>query len=168
MINAISKHVGAITPAQPQERRSLYLQAGQLVAVSEPLVITTILGSCVAITLWDEHLRIGGLNHYMLPFQTSREKSGLRFGNVAWEELLARLIGLGARRDRMVAGIFGGACVMEAFRNGGDHVGARNVELAERLLGIARIHVQSRDTGGRRGRKLTFETDSGRVAVRYL
>lgn len=150
-------------------RRTIYLQAGQLVVAREPSVITTILGSCVAICVWDPTLRAGGMNHYMLPFATARQNSTPRFGTVAWTRLLAEMTALGSRRHDLRAGIFGGACVMDAFRGDpADHIGSRNVQLAESQLAEAGIEIVQRETGGRRGRKLVFETDSGHLTVREL
>jgi chemotaxis protein CheD len=162
-----------IAPPQPRtafrgERRTLYLQAGQLVAIAQPAVITTILGSCVAVCLWDERLAIGGMNHFMLPFVTAKQNASPRFGTVAWETLLAELTSLGAQPRNLRAGVFGGACVMEAFRASADHVGARNVELAESQIAAAGITIVESAVGGTRGRKLIFETDRGRMTVKEL
>ncbi len=150
------------------DRRKIYLQAGQLTAVSEPSVLITIVGSCVAICLWDARLRIGGMNHYMLPYQAKGQAAAPRFGNIAWERLLERLTRLGSHRRDLRAGIFGGACVMDTFRCHGAHIGKRNSDLAEELVTQAGIAIVQRDVEGRRGRKITFETDSGHVTVRSL
>jgi chemotaxis protein CheD len=158
----------AFTSASPgPERRRLYLQAGQLVVSPEPSVIMTILGSCVAICVWDVRLRIGGMNHYMLPFQAATEAATTRFGTVAWKRLLERLTSFGSRRRDLRAGIFGGACVMETFR-GGDHIGKRNADLAETLVTESGVAIVQRDIEGSQGRKVTFETDTGHVTIRRL
>jgi chemotaxis protein CheD len=150
------------------ERKALYLQPGRLVVSPDPAVITTILGSCVAICLWDERLRAGGMNHYMLPFETAPQSDSPRFGTIAWKELLGGMLGLGARRESLRAAIFGGACVMATFRVDGEHVGMRNVRLADMLLADERILVVHRDVAGRRGRKVVYETDSGHFTVHTL
>jgi len=149
-------------------RRLLYLQPGRLFVSLEPAVITTILGSCVAICLWDATLRAGGMNHYMLPFETSPAGSCARFGSVACRELIRRMIEMGTRRERLRAAVFGGACVVGNIRVAGEHVGTKNVDLADALLAEERILVVHRDVAGRRGRKVCFETDSGRFTVRAL
>lgn len=143
----------------------VYLQPGQWVASATPATITTILGSCVAVCLWDPQLRIGGMNHYMLPYETGRMTGSPRFGDVAIRQLLTRLVALGARPAALEATIVGGACVMEVFRRDGDHIGARNADLAERMLAANGIRVRRRDLGGNRGRKLIFDTDSGDAIV---
>jgi chemotaxis protein CheD len=143
----------------------VYLQPGQWVASATPATITTILGSCVAVCLWDPQLRIGGMNHYMLPFETGRMTGSPRFGDVAIRQLLTRLVALGARPAALEATVVGGACVMEAFRCDGDHIGARNADLAERMLSAHGIRIRARDLGGNRGRKLIFETATGEARV---
>lgn len=150
------------------ERKRVYLQPGRVVVALEPTVITTILGSCVAICLWDDRLHCGGMNHYMLPFETSPKSGSARFGTEAWSQLLGGMIQLGARREHLRAAVFGGACVTETFRMNPEHVGARNAQLAASLLSSERIHVVHRDVGGRLGRKLLYETDSGRFSTRML
>lgn len=148
--------------------RTVYLQPGQLLAVDQPTTITTILGSCVAIAFWDTRREVAGLNHYMLPHPVTRGDSSPRFGSFAFLKLVAAMERFGVPRDRLRAGVFGGACVMEAFRRDGDHIGARNVELARRLLADASIPVVQVDLGGRRGRKLVFDAPAGAVEVRLL
>jgi chemotaxis protein CheD len=154
--------------ADAVERIPLYLQPGRLIVSSEPALITTILGSCVAICLWDDRLHVGGMNHYMLPFESPSRSGSPRFGTVAWKDLLGGMIELGARRENLHAAVFGGAVVMEILRMDGEHVGERNVRLADALLAAERIRVVHRDVAGRRGRKVLYETDSGRFSVRTL
>ena len=70
----------------------VYLHPGQLVVATQPMQVTTILGSCVAVCLWDPPLGIGGTNHYLLPVGLKTSSTGLRYGNVAIEELLERML----------------------------------------------------------------------------
>ena len=158
-------------PSPHDERRDLirvYLQPGQLYASAQPSAVTTILGSCVAICLWDPLTSIGGMNHYLLPFFAGAGKGSPRFGNVAVTQLLDRLSALGASRNRLQAKVFGGACVLEAFQAREGHLGEKNAGVAFRLLDDLGIPVVSRDVGGRSGRKLIFHTDLGNAWVAKL
>src|SRR5512142_301703 len=76
-------------------RSQVYLHAGDLVVASSPTAIGTILGSCVAVCLWDPDTGVGGMNHYLLPFHVEREKSA-RFGSVAIPRLLEEVVTAGA------------------------------------------------------------------------
>jgi len=157
-----------VNAAPALEPRGVYLHPGQLVVSATPCSISTILGSCVAVCLWDEETGIGGMNHFLLPHFAGRGASSARFGNVAIEQLLAKLVEAGARRYAMRAKIFGGANVLEALRGVGGSLGRQNVEVARRLLTEAQVPVAAEDVEGDRGRKLVFRTDDGSAKVRLL
>ncbi len=146
-------------------RRSVYLHAGQVHASAEPVSVVTVLGSCVAVCLFDRQARVGGMNHFLLPNPTIREQSP-RFGSVAMSHLLAEVLKLGARRDRLEAKVFGGACVIDAFKT--RDLGTENVNLALRSLQETGIPVLERDVGGKQGRKVVFHADAGSAWVRKL
>ena len=160
------------TPASPAaEGRDLirvYLQPGQLYASAQPSAVTTVLGSCVAICLWDSVAAVGGMNHYLLPFFAGAGKGTPRFGNVAVAQLLDRLQAAGALRGRLQAKVFGGACVLEAFQARQGHLGEKNATVAFKVLEELGIPVVSRDVGGRSGRKLIFHSDTGHAWVARL
>ena len=147
-------------------RAHVYLHAGQLAVADRPTAIVTVLGSCVAVCLHDPATRVGGMNHFLLPLHVEREHSP-RFGTVAIPQLVDAVVKAGARRQGLVAKVFGGASVIGAFR-GARNLGDENVQLALRLLEEARIPVLDRDVGGARGRKLIFHADDGTAWVRQL
>ena len=146
----------------------VYLHPGQLHAAAGPVTITTLLGSCVAICLYDRARGIGGTNHYLLPHHADLGNDSPRFGNVAMRRLLDGVLALGAKRHDLEAKLFGGACVLDAFRANDDHLGAKNVAVARSLLAAERIPVRAEDVGGRRGRKLVFRVDDGSAFVKLL
>jgi chemotaxis protein CheD len=148
-------------------RLSVYLHPGQVYFSSEPAAVTTILGSCVAVCLWDPVLQVGGMNHYLLPHWAEGSAASLRYGNVAIRSLIEGLLSLGCAKERLVAKLFGGACVIHAFREG-SHLGIKNVQVARLFLAEAGIRVAGEDVGGRHGRKLIFQTDNGVVWMKSL
>ncbi len=157
---------GASSPhEQGRDLIRVYLQPGQLYASEQPSAVTTVLGSCVAICLWDPARGIGGMNHYLLPFFAGDGHGSARFGNVAVAQLVDRMAALGASRSRLKAKVFGGACVLDAFRARRGHLGEKNAGVAFRLLEDLGVPVVSRDVGGRCGRKLIFHTDRGNAWV---
>ncbi len=147
-------------------RAHVYLHAGQVVAVSRPTAITTVLGSCVAVCLHDPVARVGGMNHFLLPHHVERERSP-RFGTVAVPQLVEAVLRAGASRGSLVAKVFGGASVIGALGRT-RRLGDENAALAVRLLEEARIPVLEGDVGGNRGRKLVFVSDEGTAWVRQL
>ena len=151
------------------DRAQVYLHAGQLHAAAAPTAITTVLGSCVAVCLWDRERGVGGVNHFLLPyFVAGGAASSPRFGNVAMARLVEGVVALGARRQNLQAKVFGGACVIDAFHGRGEHLGTKNVEVAVALLEREQIPVVAQDVGGRRGRKVIFHTDSGVALVKRI
>ena len=142
-----------------------YLAPGRLYASGEDAQVTTILGSCVSVCIWDAQAEVGGLNHFLLP---SGRPASPRFGDSAVALLIGRLLELGAQRGRLSAKIFGGACVLEAFRADEWSLGARNVEMAREQLAAASIPVVGEDVGGDLGRKLVFHVRTGAAWVRTI
>ena len=142
---------------------TIYLHPGQLYTASHATLVSTILGSCVAVCLWDPASRIGGMNHFLLP-----AGKGPRYGNEAMTQLLEQLTGRGAFVARMVAKVFGGACVIPGFTGSRQAIGTQNVEAALRFLAAHSIPVRGEQTGGQRGRKLLFHTGTGQAYVKEI
>jgi chemotaxis protein CheD len=144
-----------------------YLLPADLVAVSgdAPRTLTTILGSCVAVCLWDRRGRGGGMNHYLLPRCGEGAPRTPRYGDIAIPALVARLVALGAQRADLRAKVFGGAHVLASAGPGARTLGGDNVQVAVSTLRDEGIQVISEDVGGTRGRKLAFNTVDGTAFV---
>lgn len=152
----------------PRGPQLYYLTPSNLFGSSEPTNVTTIVGSSVAICLWDPVQGVGGINHYLLPRCPDPESASGRFGDSAFELLLNQLIELGASQRSLLARIVGGACMISAFRERDTHLGRQNVEMATALLHRAGIRVVQQETGGNRGRKIVFRTDQGATTIELL
>ena len=150
------------------EASRLYLHPGRLWVSAELCTVTTILGSCVAVCLWDPWLRAGGVSHYVLPHWAGPGQCSPRFGNLAIAQLIEQMMALGSRRPDLCAKVFGGARVLDCSPGEGTHLGARNVEVAREVLARERIPLIAEDVGGRGGRKLVFQTGDGSVQLRKL
>lgn len=144
-----------------------YLHPGQLFASAERYSISTILGTCVSVCLWDQVHRVGGMNHFLLPDVVSGAMASPRFGNIACHRLLERVLAVGARREHLVAKVFGGSNPTLDAPSTRD-LGARNVAVALEVLAAERIPVVATDVGGARGRKIVFVIEEGAVWVRAL
>lgn len=145
-----------------------YVHVGQLFASPAACTVTTILGSCVSVCVWDQTTGAGGLNHFLLPQCVENGISSPRFGNVAIHRLLDELAKLGSPRARLKSKIFGGASVIDAFQTANESLGMKNVDLARRLLADAGITIVAEDVGGAQGRKLVFQTGDGTAWVRKI
>jgi chemotaxis protein CheD len=153
----------AVRPV-PAPRR-VYLAPGRLHVSAAAEQVTTILGSCVAVCLWDEERAIGGVNHFLLPEGVPPSP---RFGESAIPLLIAGVLDLGACRSRLRAKVFGGACVLEAFRGDARPLGARNVLVARERLRAENIRIVGEDVGGELGRKLVFDVQTGSAWIRVI
>jgi len=149
-------------PSADEARHFLY--PGQVFVTREPIAISTILGSCAAICLWDRHKKAGGMNHYLLPEGHGEGPNRLRYGNVANPELLNHVIALGCEIRHLQAKIFGGSC---AFGNNPlQSLGTRNVQLAEDFLRAAGIPVVEKEVSGKHGRRLVFQISDGVTMIK--
>jgi chemotaxis protein CheD len=151
----------------PLPRSTSYVHPGRMFFSADATDVTTILGSCVAVCIWDAVSGIGGLNHYMLPAGTSTSADA-RYGAYAIPQLIESVLNLGASSVRLQAKVFGGARVLRELQPREGGLGQRNVELAQELLERERVPVVFEDVGGQNGRKLVFRTDDGGTHVRRL
>jgi chemotaxis protein CheD len=103
------------------------------------------------------------MNHFLLP-----SGRGPRYGSDAMPQLLEEMVARGASLSRVVAKVFGGACVIPAFTGPRNAIGAQNVEAATDFLASRSIVVRADQTGGRRGRKLLFHTTTGHAYVKEI
>jgi len=142
-----------------------YVHPGQVYVSGDAGECATILGSCVAVCLHDPLTRIGGLNHFLLPFPGEDAEPSARYARTAIETLVHRMIHEGARTQRLIAHVVGGAAVLAAFGANENHLGKRNVDAAYELLAERGIRVTSSDVLGTRGRKVLFEPRTGRLTV---
>ncbi len=142
------------------ERQRRYVHPGQIVVARMPTAVTTILGSCVAVCLWDAQRGIGGMNHFMLPLLAGSSVQSARFGNVAMEQLLAQMGDAGSNLHFLRARVFGGSCMFPGMQSP-SHLGHQNVEVALEFLGHRGVEIVQVEVGGNRGRKVLFHTDEG-------
>lgn len=136
--------------------------------------VSTILGSCVAICLFDPHNRIGGMNHFMLAESGSdgkpSEKTGpiSRFGKFAVDLLLDELIKAGADRRYLQAKIFGGSNVFNLPENSRNQIGSENIKFAKKYLAELNIPIITEDLGGVPSRKIIFDPATFKVLLKRI
>jgi chemotaxis protein CheD len=150
---------------------SYFLHAGQVHVSSKAQSIVLILGSCVAVCIWDPINAIGGATHYLLPVWDGRGVASPRYGNVAIGALLQKLTEAGARKEQLRAKVFGGGCLFDSMRGqdrSKDHLGKRNVQTAMDILAKEHIPVLSIEAGRDKGQRVIFHTDKGESSVTTL
>lgn len=144
------------------------INIGGLHASRKPLLLDTVLGSCIAACLYDPVSGIGGMNHFMLPEGADPENpTSTRYGVNAMELLISHLMKLGGERRRFQAKVFGGGHVLK-IRESLDGVPQRNIDFVRRFLETEQIPVVKEDVGGYQPRRVLFHTHTGKVFLKYL
>ena len=148
--------------------REFVLAGERRVGKGEGVLSVLGLGSCVAIVLYDEKSRVGGLAHVLLPdpaFSSSPDKLW-RFATTAIPELVNEVVATGADRERINARLVGGACMFQDLMpKNGPHIGQRNVVAARATLRHDGIVIVGEEIGGDFGRSVDFDLESGQVHV---
>jgi chemotaxis receptor (MCP) glutamine deamidase CheD len=149
--------------------KEITLHVGGVHASAEPTMIKTLLGSCVAVCLWDERARVGGMNHFLLPDGRSDgpRDEPTRFGVHAMDRLVGEMLKLGAEPRRMVAKVFGGASVL-ALGGSAANVPHANVAFVRAYLGREGTPVAATSVGGTLPRQIRFFTETGKALVRRV
>jgi chemotaxis protein CheD len=142
---------------------------GEVYATQRDMLIVTVLGSCVSACLRDPLSRVGGMNHFMLPYHEGARRDGplsesARYGAYAMEVLVNHLLSLGARRERIQAKVFGAGRIVPGMTD----VGARNADFAVEYLQRENIPILARDLGRDEASKVYFFPRSGRVLLKRL
>lgn len=145
------------------------LGVGEGMALCEQAAVTTVLGSCVAVTLFCPHMRCGGIFHALLPTRGARsirrEGDIYRFADEGTHRLIEEMVNLGCTTSNLECKMFGGA---NSFFADQYAVGTRNAENALSVLQRYGITPKAQDIGGVRGRKLFFLTHTGEVYLKRL
>lgn len=153
---------------------SVFLHTGDCFVGVQPTLVTLVLGSCVAVTMYCPTKQITAICHAFLPDSTKgregHEPQPCRFVDVALQSMLSTLNRLGADLDELEVKVMGGASGLSGLPSGGSrfNMAARNVEMADKVLAANSVKVKARDVGGNRGRKLHVLSHSGEIWIKRL
>jgi chemotaxis protein CheD len=143
--------------------QKIHVVQGEYHVTSTPgVVLTTILGSCVAACIRDVDTGVGGMNHFLLPGDASTD--GLRYGVQSMELLINALLRNGARRDRLEAKLFGGGRIVTGLSD----VGAQNIKFAQRFLADEGITYAGGSLGGNQARRIQYWPEDGRARQTFI
>jgi chemotaxis protein CheD len=148
------------------------LLPGDFYVTREDEVLDTVLGSCVAACIRSPRLKMGGMNHFMLPRPTGSGADtwddvrgrATRYGTASMEQLINRILSSGATRGELEVKVFGGARVLAAMTDVGNH----NVSFVREFLKNEGLKVMAEDVGDTCPRHVQFFPNSGKVRVRHL
>jgi chemotaxis protein CheD len=148
--------------------KQIFLLPGQWAVPHEPSELTTILGPCVALCLFDRVRGMGGMNHFLLAAGGANGRERSRYGDTSCEDLVQCFFASGSRALDIEARIVGGANVGRLVTAGGESLGERNAEMARRVMRQHGITVGFEDTGGSNARRLRYRTGVGVLEVKTI
>jgi chemotaxis protein CheD len=153
-----------------------HLQPGQLLITRKPQWVLTLLGSCVAVTMFNARVRLAAICHAMLPQPhclaqvCSPPLPSFRYVSHALPAMIEQFTRAGVSPEETEVKLFGGGNVIQTAV---DHqedraIGSSNVVHARRFLQVAKLQIRAQNVGGIRGRKIAFNTLTGEVLHRHL
>lgn len=140
-----------------------FVKPGFLCVCRERCLLKTVVGSCVAVCLWDKVCCTGGMCHFVHPRRLNNQSTA-RYGDVAVRHLIRLSIAGGSKKRNLVAHLAGG-CANLHLSSG---IGSENILIAEKILRIHHIPVLTREVGGTDGRRVVFDTTTGDVQVGHV
>lgn len=154
----------------------VFLQTGDCFIGVRPTLVSTVLGSCLAVTIHAPKHGIGTICHAFLPDSSERKRKDgpdpqiCRYVDTALQNMLETLDKLGVPRRDLVIKMFGGASgiAVKNMEYSSYDIGRRNIEMAKKLLRFARLKITTEDISGNQGRKLLFQTQTGEVWIKRL
>ncbi len=185
MSSEAPRPVRSVQPALPQfahvqrfwdpalEHWNVKILPGEYYVTRHNEAVSTVLGSCISACIRDPVLKVGGMNHFMLPADASAGSNdwldpiaGLatRYGSYAMESLINDLLKLGAARERLEIKVFGGGRVLAGITD----IGARNIAFIRSFIQLEGYRLSAEDLGSTYPRKVVYFPTTGRVKVRRL
>jgi chemotaxis protein CheD len=154
------------------EQELITIHPGEYFATKNDTIISTVLGSCIAVGIFDGGAGTGGLNHFMLPGESAKldfiRSPDAKYGMYAMELLINDLMKLGARRGELKAKVFGGGTVLRLSVGNASKIPGNNIEFAFEYLRKEGIPVLASDVGGQEPRKIFFFARTGKVLLKRI
>lgn len=149
------------------DQKRVFLLPGELCATREPTAMATLLGSCVAVCLFNRVGGFGGMNHYMLPAPPVGETPSTKHGDYSTELLIKMMLAEDAATAHLEALVLGGGNV-NGHLNVGAGIGANNIIMARNMLEKYQIPIVGKNIGGDYGRKIFYENWTGAIQVKRI
>lgn len=146
------------------------LLPGEYYVTQQQEMITTVLGSCISVCIYDPVSKMGGMNHFMLPTSDSVSDSenllsdSFRYGDVAMERLINDMLRHGSDKRMLVFKAFGGGQIIQQMTS----IGERNIRFLRKFMMLEGFRMAAQDLGGIHPRKVNFFPASGKVMVKKL
>ncbi|MDY0362805.1 MAG: chemotaxis protein CheD [Desulforegulaceae bacterium] len=139
-----------------------FIQPGYIYLPVSPTKISAVLGSSVAVSIYDKTKKTGGMAHFLYPEIHIEDQPRAIYGDVSIKALIKMFINIGSKKESLEAQIFGGA-FNKSHSN--KNIGKNNILSAQKILIRERIPITSEDTGGEKGRKIIFDTHTNEIVI---
>lgn len=143
-----------------------FIHAGEIFIAIKPTEIATVLGSCIAVCLFDSKKEVGSMNHYLLPLWNGNGLQTPKYGNISIEKMIENMLNIGCDKMDLQAKVFGGANIHTTTQEN-MMIGKKNILVAKEILNNHRIKIVAEDTGGSVGRRILMHSDTGKVMLKY-
>lgn len=153
-----------MTEQDKPQLQDYFLRPGYIYVPRYPTLISTVVGSCVAVCLWDRKREYGGMNHFLYPLTRNRSEATAQYGNVATAALVRIFLEQESCAGDLEAQLFGGAVKAWSDQEAVE-VSRNNVDVARGVLRRAGIQVVSEDVGGNKGRKIVYNNATNELLV---
>ena len=149
----------------------IFLLPGEFYFGDKQKTVKTLLGSCVAITMWNRELKVGGMCHYKLPRRLVTKDTELdgSYGEDALQLFMQNINYYGLHPADMEVGVFGaGEMFLNVVNSDDNNVGKQNIRLAHQLLDQLGFKISHESLGGNLSRRIMLDLDAGVVKVYSL
>ena len=148
---------------------NVYLKPGELYISDKPVIVSTILGSCVALTIFSERCKTGGICHAQLPVNpSSKGDDTFHYVDSSILYMLKEFETMGILRSEMELKLLGGADVLDRFDEATSTVGQKNIETALDIIRKENLTLKVSHVGGKLGRKILFHTHTGKIFLKRI
>jgi chemotaxis protein CheD len=155
------------TSLSPHIRR-IFLKPGELCVASEPTLISTVLGSCISVTMFSRRFKTGAMCHALLPKKSDPSgPDAFRFVDHAILHMIREFRRIGVRQGDIEVKLFGGSDVLPSDKRKAT-VGDQNVQRAFEIIEREGLTLIAEDVRGERGRKIFFNTSTGEILLKRI
>lgn len=144
-----------------------FIHVGEIHIGARLTEISTILGSCVSVCLYDCITQMSGMNHYLVPLWNENGLQSPKYGNISIPRLIESMVNVGCEIKNMEAKIFGGGNVINVSSED-MMVGRKNILIAKEILREYGIPIVAQDVGGDKGRRIMMRSDTGKIFLKYI
>jgi chemotaxis protein CheD len=148
------------------QRYTVKVLPGEFYISKEDIVLSTVLGSCISVCIYDPLLDFGGMNHFMLPASSVQDdiERPLRYGLFAMEQLINGMMKNGCKRENMQIKVTGGGAMISGLIS----IGAQNIDFIKKYIEEENLQLISIDLGGDQARRVAYFPKPGRMLGKKL